>query len=80
MELTDFGMGSFIFNLPGYVQLRTLRVKVEALHFDLEGQVYSGRGCGAGVLDCRDAPDCAGAENIAWADQVVGVPLGESIV
>jgi hypothetical protein len=66
--------------LTGYVQLRAVRVEVEVLHFDQEVQMDSGGGCRACVLDCCDASDCAGAEEITGADQVVCVPLEGGIV
>lgn len=31
--------------------------------------------CCAAVLGCGDFADCAGSEEVVWADEVVGVPL-----
>lgn len=68
MVLPDLGMWGLVDNLPGDMELRALRVEVEVLDSDFEGEMNSRRGCGTGFLSGCHPSDCAGAEEIAWSD------------
>lgn len=68
MVLPDLGMRGLVDNLPGDMELRALRVEVEVLDSDFEGEVNSRGGCGAGFLGGSYAANGAGAEEVAWPD------------
>lgn len=57
------------------MELRALRVEVEILHANYKVEMNARRARGPGILNCGNSTNCAGAKNIAWSDQVVGVPL-----
>lgn len=42
--------------------------------------MHSLRDCCAAVLGCGYFADCAGSEEVVWADEVVGVPLKLKLV
>lgn len=61
------------------MELRALRVEVEVFDADFEGEVDACGDCRAGVLGGCDFADGAGAEEVAWSDEVVCVPLSHII-
>lgn len=75
MELTDFSELVLLCYLAGDVQLACLRVEVDGPNPDQEGCVDAVRGCAAGCGLGGDTAEGRGAEEVRWADEVVGVPL-----
>lgn len=73
--LPNLGVRGLVDDLPGDMQLRALRVEVEGLDTNLEGEVHPGGGGRAGLLGGGDAADGTGAEEVARPDEVIGVPL-----
>lgn len=61
------------------MELRALRVEVEVLDADFEGEMDPCGDCRAGILGGCDFADGAGAEEVARSDEVVCVPLSRTI-
>lgn len=57
-----------VHDLSADVELGTVWVKIQPLDTDLEHEVDSLRDCCAAVLGGGDFADCAGSEEIIWAD------------
>lgn len=75
MMLTNFRVLCLVYNLSTYMELRALRVEIQILNADLERQMNPIRGRGTGFLGSSNTANGAGAEHIAWSNQVVCVPL-----
>lgn len=57
------------------MELGALRVELEVLDSDFQCQVDATRARRPDILDGGDLADGAGAKQISWSNQVVGMPL-----
>ena len=62
-------------DLPGHVQLCRADVKVRPAHAQRQLRVHARRRRAAGLAFGHDAAHRRRGEQVAWLDQVVGVPL-----
>lgn len=75
MVLSYSGVLRLVHDLAAHVELRALRIEVEALHSDLQHEMDARGGGSAAVLGGRHFTDRARAEEVTWSDEIVGMPL-----
>lgn len=73
--LSYSGVLRLVHDLAAHVELRALRIEVEALHSDLQHEMDARGGGSAAVLGGRHFTDRARAEEVTWSDEIVGMPL-----
>lgn len=75
MVLTKFGDLCLFYYPSGNVELRALRVKVEACDTDGKSGLYASRGSGSSGRFCSYSSNSRSAQKVVRSDEVVGVPL-----